>query len=118
MNPPSLVLLAEDLCSKWGFGDGDTPEHLMDYWDAVGVRYASIDWTAALVRLVREHLLPALAENHDIDVEEISTIHNPIRARTIDGEEIDTYNGPVPELRPESVTVPYGAIAAACGLTS
>jgi len=121
MSPPALVLHAECLCSKWGFSDGDTPDALMDYWDAIGVDYNRIDWHAVLRRLVREHLVPAMeTAGHAVEVFDIDTIHNPIRASQIDGVEIGPYNrvdAPF-DLRPESVTVPYEAVARACGIAA
>ena len=44
------------------------------------------DEHAVLCAVVRQKLLPALAQK--VEVEEISTIHNPIRARTVDGTDV------------------------------
>lgn len=115
MEPPSLILRSQGLLSKWGFSDGDTPEDLMDYWDELGVPYP--DWRPALCAIVQRHLLPELAKRHKVEVEEIETIHNPIRATVVDGTEIDDTSGEDEVvLTPEWVTVPYPAIARACGL--
>jgi hypothetical protein len=119
MRPPSLTLSADCLCSKWGFNDGDMPDVLMDYWDELdSVEYARIDWHAALRTLVREHLVPAMeAAGHTVEVYDIETIHNPIRARLIDGVEIDDYDPQSGEDIDVTVTVPYEAIARACSIT-
>lgn len=114
---PTLTLYSQNLLSKWGFNDGDTPEHLMDYWDDQGIDYSGIDWRQVLRRLVRDHLLPALTRHHRIEVYEIETIHNPIRASVVDGITIDAHEmNRGLTLNPESVDVPYPAIATACGL--
>lgn len=114
MSGPDLTLHAESLCSKWGFNDGDVPEEFEDHWDEVGVKYLFIEWHAVLVKLVREHLVPAMeAAGHKVEVFEISTIHNPIRARRIDGVEVDNYNPSAGEDIDVSVTVPYEQVMAA-----
>lgn len=97
-----LVLHSECLLSKWGFGDGDEDEGWMDWADANGLPY-SRDWDPILRRLVREHLLPVIEQN--VVVYDINTSHNPIRAET------DRGDNPNITLTPESVTVPYPAVA-------
>lgn len=106
-----LTLFSEGLCSKWGFNDGDMPDHIRDWCDENGIECRSVDWHAVLRKLVRDHLLPALAEHHEVEVYDIGTQHNPIRATRIDGQEIDVYKGPSPTLTPEWVTVPADAVA-------
>lgn len=54
------VLEASELLSKWGFEDGDICDHEL------------------LIYLVRKHLQPLLDER--VELEEIVTCHNPIRA--------------------------------------
>jgi hypothetical protein len=101
-----LVLAADDLLSKWGFNDGDEPEALLDLMDERGMPYPTIDqWTATLRRLVREHLLPAL--DQQVEVVDIETSHNPVRARTVDGVDIEDRRrtGPAIRLTPEAVSV-------------
>jgi len=120
MTTPTLTLSVNSLCSKWGFNDGDEPEHLLDYWDDTGVdHYNKVAWHSALRKLVRSHLVPAIeAAGHTVEVYDVDTIHNPIRASAIDGVEVDDFNNcaaPVP-MRIDHVTVPYEAIVEACGL--
>ena len=77
-----MRLYADSLLSKWGFEDGDI---LADYVNNP-LRPLFIIQTAehdALVELVRTHLLPALDQK--VEVYTLETIHNPIRANTIDG---------------------------------
>lgn len=108
-----LHLNSSSLLSKYGFNDGDLPEELMDHLDALGMPYPD-DWRPILVHLVRTHLLPYL--QHDVEVEVLGTNHNPIRALTVDGLDVeDCHMGdqPEPDLHPESVTVAWPAVLAA-----
>jgi len=118
VEPPALTLCSQGLLSKWGFNDGDMPEELMDYWDTLGVDYSDIDWRDALRKLVRTYLLPQLEANHHITIYDIETIHNPIRAATVDGLEIDDTEDTDIRLVPEHITIQYNAVATACELTT
>jgi hypothetical protein len=107
-----LTLYSDGLCSKWGFNDGDMPEHVVAWCTENGIEPHTIDWHEVLCELVHEHLLPALAEHHDVEVHHIMTQHNPIRASRIDGQDIDARHGPVPRLTPRQVTVPAEVVIA------
>lgn len=101
-----LHLHAGDLTSKWGFSDGD----LVGDWafdnDAVEIDDVfALDDRLVLVALVREYLMPTLAD-FDIVLTEISTNHNPIRARSINGAEVDWYDPKDSPLEGREVTVP------------
>jgi len=103
--PPCIVLFSDGLLSKWGFDDGNTPDTWYDYCDGHGIDWREVRYP--LVRLVREVLLPAL--NQAVEVVEISTIHNPIRAQTIDGVNVEDRWYEVDSgvhLTPESIEVP------------
>lgn len=76
--PETVTLFADGLLSKWGFCDGDLLDWLYEFGEH--------DEHAVLCAIVRQKLLPALAQK--VEVEEISTIHNPIRARTVDGKDV------------------------------
>lgn len=84
MSEPSIRLYSGDLFSKWGFNDGDDPDAWLDYCEAHGVDYNEIKYP--LVELVRRHLLPVL--DQAVTVVEIETLHNPIRAVTVDGIDV------------------------------
>ena len=71
-----MFLDAESLASKWGFQDGDMPEEFYEWLIAAGIS-TEMDWHRVLVQLVRDRLLPLLP---DVQVYEIETSHNPIRA--------------------------------------
>ena len=91
MSEPSIYLWSDSLQSKWGFGDGDIPDSILDHvGDEVGF---ALDWHAVLRKLVRKHLLPALEDaGHSVEVYDIETNHNPIRASKIDGVDVDDYS--------------------------
>lgn len=88
-----VFLFGESLLSKWGFGDGDV---INDWWwdtydEPLPDQASHHD---VLRRLVREHLIPAIeAAGHTIEVCDIETIHNPIRAEKVDASPIDDYRG-------------------------
>ena len=107
-----LTLYSEGLCSKWGFHDGDIPDHVVAWCEENGVEWHEVDWHEVLRKLVHEHLLPALAEHHEVEVYHIVTNHNPIRASRIDGQDIDARTGLTPWLTPEQVTVPAEVVIA------
>lgn len=108
---PGLWLSSQSLLSKWGFDDGGTPEEFYDYCDENGVDYERLDWDNTLRRLVRDHLLPALEQ--DVEVYDIETIHNPIRARSVNGErnwsETDLDFDQV-TLTPDHVVIPWAVV--------
>lgn len=92
----------DSLLSKWGFGDGDMLDDLL--FDN-GLPYGH----DVLIRVVRNKILPVIQQN--VEVYEISTNHNPIRAKAVDGIEVDDYNyNPNIKLTPEYVDVPDSEI--------
>lgn len=108
-----LTLFSNGLLSKWGFNDGDEPDDVADWIEEDGIEYQNIPWHPVLHRLVREHLLPVL--DQAVVVYDIDTIHNPIRAESVDGVEVDDYNrrgkkGEVLVLTPDYVDVPYAVV--------
>lgn len=110
--PPSLMLSSHCLLSKWGFGDGDLPDHLWDYMDELGWDGAGVDWHPALRLLVRRHLLPVL--DQQVEVYDIETSHNPIRVESVDGVEIDCHESNKHiTLTPEHVVVSWEQIETA-----
>jgi len=73
-------LLASELWSKWGFGDGDrVGEALLDLEidgnERIDARFLE---DCVLEHLIRTRLLPLCPE--PIEIERYETIHNPIRA--------------------------------------
>ncbi|MAP64032.1 MAG: hypothetical protein CMH34_09890 [Microbacterium sp.] len=93
------MLDAESLCSKWGFGDGGA---LDDWWWDTYDDDAPLDTEELLYALVAAYLVPAIREaGHVVELERISTNHNPVRARTLDGGEVDHYDGSRDHFNPE-----------------
>jgi hypothetical protein len=122
-----LVLISSGLLSKWGFNDGgvlddDLYEELEEigFWEAdlrsVGdpaEAFSLSDWV--LIRLVCEYLVPALDQN--VEVVEIGTSHNPVRASKVDGVDVERCwygDQPDPVLTPESVVVPTADVLRIC----
>lgn len=106
---PVLALFSECLLSKYGFNDGDEPDAWLDWCDERGIDYNAWHWHPVLRRLVREHLVPKL--DQAVEVYDIETCHNPIRARMIDGVDVDGKPPQyAPKLTPEFVDVPYSEV--------
>lgn len=100
-----MRIYTSGLLSKWGFGDGDL------LWDFLYDHGIKVDDEPVLVRVVREHVLPAI--DQQVDVYEVCTIHNPLRARAVDGVEWDSYTADTDGvLTPEYVDVPDDVIIA------
>ncbi|MDK0520378.1 hypothetical protein [Streptomyces sp. ML-6] len=120
MTEPSVTLFSDGLLSKWGFNDGDTPEQWLDWCETQGIDHTVLDFPWAA--LVRQHLVPVIEQ--DVAVVDIETIHNPIRAETVNGTDVtEAWAGraPAPALTPEHVEVPMTEVLrvalAAAGLT-
>jgi hypothetical protein len=78
----NLVLYADDLLSKWGFGDGDRlSDWVYDEFKRYDFEYNN---HKVLEELVKRFLLPKLEKK--VEIMFIGTIHNPVRAEMIDGE--------------------------------
>jgi hypothetical protein len=77
----------EGLLSKWGFNDGDILDDLL--YDHFGT--FDEDPHELLIKVVRVHILPKLEQM--VEVHEINTIHNPIRATSVNGVKINVYEG-------------------------
>lgn len=108
-----VTLFSEGLLSKWGFGDGDCLDDVLYDWaDENGIPYSRLNDHAVLIRLVREYVLPAL--DQQVVAYTISTIHNPIRAKAIDGvplaEAVIYGDAPRPPLTPAMVDVPLSVV--------
>lgn len=81
--PPEVVQLNSFcLLSKWGFSDGDLLSWLY--------RFGHPNHHAVLVELVRKKLIPAL--DQEVEIQIIETIHNPCRAKTVDGVDVTRWH--------------------------
>lgn len=110
MDEPKLVLWSDCLLSKWGFNDGDEPDFWLDWCDEQGVDYNARgwNWQTTLRRLVRDHLAPKLDQH--VELVDIETNHNPIRAETVDGVEVDWYADQPIALTPDHVAIPFSEV--------
>jgi hypothetical protein len=111
-----VTLWTSGLLSKWGFNDGDMPDDVIDAWDEAnsGSPWVRVDWHPILCRLVRERVLPAL--DQFVELVEIGTSHNPIRAQSVDGQDAERWwykvSADEPELTPDVVMVPMPDVLA------
>lgn len=115
--PATIRLDTAGLLSKWGFGDGDCLDDLL--WDMVDDGTLTLDERRAgsgidfehgvLVRVVREFVLPAIEQT--VEVYEIGTIHNPIRASSVNGREVDDRGDNPFTITPEWVEVASSEVA-------
>lgn len=116
MTGPTLRLSGGELLSKWGFNDGDMPEGFLDWCDQHGHDDALyVDWHAVLRLLVAERLLPALQAQ--VELADIGhTSHNPVRASTWNGQDVESaWTGDPPILpNPVTVEVPYAEVLDYC----
>jgi hypothetical protein len=121
-----VIFHTEGLLSKWGFEDGDMLDDLLwdcgyrgtderailDPVDEIGPIYGFAH--VVLIVTVVAHVLPAI--DQVVDVYTIGTIHNPIRARTVDGVAIDEIDGEYDGLlTPATVEVPDHVITTIAG---
>ena len=79
-----VYLWSPGLFSKFGFGDGD---HLFDWKERHVKPGTELNSADLLVAAVEAYLLPALRQK--VEVELLATMHNPIRAVTVDGVPVD-----------------------------
>ncbi|MFK4760315.1 hypothetical protein ACI3KS_05205 [Microbacterium sp. ZW T5_45] len=87
---PTFTLDAEGLLSKWGFGDGDA---LDDWWWDNFDEEPPFNDHDMLHALVVTYLVPAICDAaREVEVFRLETIHNPVRARTLDRVEVDHYS--------------------------
>jgi hypothetical protein len=112
---PSIQLFSDGLLSKWGFNDGDAPDEWLDWCDDHGIDHSALpSWRDYILpALVRRFLVTALTQ--DVQLVSISTIHNPIRAETVDGINVEEWwrksaGAGAPQLTPEYVAVTLGQI--------
>lgn len=109
------------LLSKWGFGDGDQLDDLLydngygDVWETERLSLPDEAFSfdhRVLIRCVETFVLPQVREHHEITTYRIHTIHNPIRASLIDGEDVDDTSGRWCDLTPPTVEVPVAQVLA------
>lgn len=95
----TVTLKADDLYSKWGFGDGDILRNAFDDMNLGGIELEH----ETLCLLVEDKLLPILPR--PVKTDRISSIHNPIR---VDDDHLA--DGSIEANSAVSVTVTYEEI--------
>lgn len=122
MPDPKLWLLSSSLLSKWGFDDGDPFDDVEDWWHNqhgtgpmrhcdCGFFDLGVDARVLLPELVRRFLLPVL--DQAVELVDIETSHNPIRASTVDGVDVEGFwyeTRPGVVLTPDAVEVPFSTV--------
>jgi len=87
-----MIFHTDSLISKWGFDDGDILENFA-FNNNLEFEYdpdkSHSGSHSALIKLVCEHILPKL--DQEVIVQEISCIHNPIRALTVNGRDASAF---------------------------
>jgi hypothetical protein len=122
MSDPKLILVTSGLLSKWGFDDGDPFDDVEEWWHnqhgtglmrhcACGFFDLGVDSAALLATLVRRFVLPVLDQR--VELVDIETSHNPIRASTVDGVDVEDawYDSAARfTLTPDCVEIPYSTV--------
>lgn len=101
--PPAAEVVAfrpEGLLHKFGFGDGDLLVDLMEE------HHVEVDRSDLLVAVVERLVVPRLDQR--VETYTLTSLHNPIRASTVDGVEADLDS----VLTPEVIEVPVPKILA------
>lgn len=104
--PPAegtIEFYPDGLLSKFGFGDGDMLVELMEE------HHLQVDRSELLAAVVERLVVPRLDQR--VETYTLASMHNPIRARTVDGEAADIHS----DLTPEFIEVPIGQIIAVAG---
>lgn len=101
-SPDHITLYPDGLLSKFGFEDGDVMFYFMS---DRGLDLEALDHHDLLIAVVERLLIPRLDQTVETYVIE-ATLHNPIRAGTVDEEEASIHC----IITPDSVDIPVEAI--------
>ncbi len=103
-NRDGVLLRSADLCTRYGFGDGDAP---LPIEALVGCPYPVwFDWCPILRSLIEDYLLPAIPQA--VTIWHAASAHNRYRAREVDGAEFE--HAEVVLVKTVMVTVPWGEV--------
>ena len=97
----TITLFPFDLVSKFGFEDGDVMFHFMEDH---GLDFERLDHHDLLIAVVEQLLVPRL--DQAVETFTLVSLHNPIRAGKVDGQEA-SYDS---VFTPESVEIPVAEI--------
>lgn len=85
---PILVLNPRGLYSKYGFNDGDMPDHIREWFESQAYDLDSLDWHETLFNLVNEFVLPRVTLPAGTSLWRIHSAHNPARVRDEAGNDV------------------------------
>jgi len=86
-----IVFDTDSLFSKWGFCDGDLLcELIFDVSEEMGVPSKNVDFHQCLHKVLKKYVIPKIKNR--LDIVFITTCHNPVRTRTLDGVEVDWFD--------------------------
>ena len=80
----------DGLLHKFGFGDGDMLYDLIEEHDL------GVDHQDLLIAVIKRLVVPRL--DQEVETYTLPSLHNPIRAGTIDGERADAFGSITPEI--------------------
>lgn len=89
------------LLSKWGLHDGDILDDLL--FDNFGFVEELKFEHNVLIKVMEKYVIPQLDQK--VKVTHIGTIHNPIRAKTVDGKEVNWFKENDFELTPTYIDI-------------
>lgn len=110
-----VYLFSRDLLSSHGFNDGDTPGEWYEYCERAGLAPPGGGYPRfPLAEAIRTFLLPRLVQ--DVRIVEVGTSHNPVRAVSVDGHDVQDWwyasnRSGAPQLTPAYVEVSMEEIA-------
>ena len=85
-----MYLFARDLLSKNGFNNGEPPDEWYEYCEQAGLAPPGGGYPRfPLAAAIRTFLLPCLLQT--VQVTELSTAHNPVRALSVDGTDVTSW---------------------------
>lgn len=96
----TMSFYPEHLLMKFGFGDGDM------LFDLIEEHELGVDHQDLLVAVVERLLVPRL--DQEVETYTLGSLHNPVRAGTVDGEEAGIGSW----ISPEVVVIPVTEIIA------
>ena len=97
----AITLYPDGLVSKYGFEDGDV---MFFFMQDHGLDLGKLDHHDLLIAVVERLLVPRLDQK--VETYTLVSLHNPIRALTVDGEPADSGS----HFSPESVEIPVTEI--------
>jgi hypothetical protein len=110
-----MKFVTRELLSKWGLEDGDILQSLLVQH---GFDLGTLNDHDVLRSIIKELVIPAIV--NCVEIQELSTLHNPVRITAVDGAPVDNSRASHPEIDlqptvidvPDEVVLEYAARAA------